>query len=114
MKVIFMGTPDFAVSTLSAIAEAGHEILLAVSQPDKPKGRGKQLQFPPVKQWAVEHDIPVYQPKRIKDPEAVEYRPDLTERDLRDAKIWLCQCPCVTASKIQRRCAHPVGSHQRR
>lgn len=73
MKVIFMGTPDFAVSTLSAIAEAGHEILLAVSQPDKPKGRGKQLQFPPVKQWAVEHDIPVYQPKRIKDPEAVEY-----------------------------------------
>ena len=73
MRVIFMGTPDFAVSVLAAVAEAGHEILLAVTQPDKPKGRGKQIQYSPVKEWAIEHDVPVYQPRRIRDGEAAEY-----------------------------------------
>ena len=50
MKVIFMGTPDFAVGTLEAIVAAGHEVVLAVTQPDKPKGRGKSMQYPPVKE----------------------------------------------------------------
>lgn len=72
MKVVFMGTPDFAVATVDAIAKAGHEIVMVVTQPDKPKGRGKEMQFPAVKTWAVEHDIPVYQPKRIRESEAVE------------------------------------------
>ena len=72
MKVVFMGTPDFAVATVDAIAKAGHEIVLVVTQPDKPRGRGKEMQFPAVKTWAIEHDIPVYQPKRIRDAEAVE------------------------------------------
>ena len=72
MKVVFMGTPDFAVATVDAIAKAGHEIVMVVTQPDKPKGRGKEMQFPAVKTWAVEHDIPVYQPKRIREPEAEE------------------------------------------
>ena len=49
MKVIFMGTPDFSVGTLEALIEAGHEVTLAVTQPDKPKGRGKSMQYPPVK-----------------------------------------------------------------
>lgn len=48
MRVIFMGTPDFSVGTLEALIEAGHEVCLAVTQPDKPKGRGKEMQFPPV------------------------------------------------------------------
>ena len=73
MRVIFMGTPDFAVSVLAAVAEAGHEILLAVTQPDRPKGRGKQIQYSPVKEWAIEHDVPVYQPRRIRDEEAAAY-----------------------------------------
>lgn len=73
MKVVFMGTPDFAVSTVEAIAEAGHEIVLVVTQPDKPKGRGKEVQFPPVKQWAVERNIPVFQPVRIREEEAVAH-----------------------------------------
>ncbi len=72
MKVIFMGTPDFAVGTLEALIEAGHEIVLVVTQPDKPKGRGGKMQFTPVKEVAVAHDIPVYQPKKIKEPECVE------------------------------------------
>ena len=53
MKVIFMGTPDFAVNTLEKIIEAGHEVMLVVTQPDKPKGRGNTMQFPPVKECAV-------------------------------------------------------------
>ena len=53
MKVVFMGTPDFAVATVDAIAKAGHEIVMVVTQPDKPKGRGKEMQFPAVKTWAV-------------------------------------------------------------
>lgn len=73
MKVVFMGTPDFAVETLKAIYEAGHEIILAVSQPDKPKGRSGKLQPTPVKEFAMEHDIPVFQPVKIRDEESVEY-----------------------------------------
>lgn len=68
-----MGTPDFSVGTLEALIAAGHEIVLAVTQPDKPKGRGKAMQFPPVKEAALLHDIPVYQPRRVREPECVEY-----------------------------------------
>ena len=71
MKVIFMGTPDFAVSTLNAIVEAGHEVILVVTQPDKPKGRGKEMAFSDVKSWAIEHDLPVFQPVRIREEEAI-------------------------------------------
>jgi len=72
MRVIFMGTPEFSVGTMEALIEAGHEVCLAVTQPDKPKGRGKGMQFTPVKEAALAHDIPVYQPERIKRPECVE------------------------------------------
>lgn len=80
MRVIFMGTPDFAAGILESILEK-HEVVLVVSQCDKPKGRGKEIQFPPVKQKAIEHGIPVYQPAKIKEAECVEelrrYQPDL-------------------------------------
>ena len=72
MKVIFMGTPDFSVGTLEALIEAGHEVALVVTQPDKPKGRGAKMQYTPVKEVAVAHNIPVYQPKRIREPECIE------------------------------------------
>ena len=57
MRIIFMGTPDFSVGTLEALVEAGHDVCLAVTQPDKPKGRGKEMQFTPVKEAAVKHGI---------------------------------------------------------
>lgn len=72
MKVVFMGTPDFAVGALEALTEAGHLITAVVTQPDKPKGRGKEVQMTPVKVCAKKHDIPVFQPVKIKEPEAVE------------------------------------------
>ena len=69
MKVVFMGTPDFSVGTLKAIVEAGHEVAAVVTQPDKPKGRGKELLMTPVKAEAVKHDIPVFQPERVRKNE---------------------------------------------
>ncbi len=72
MRVIFMGTPDFSVGTLNALAEAGHDVVLAVTQPDKPKGRGGKYQLTPVKEAAIGRGIPVFQPKRVRAPECIE------------------------------------------
>jgi len=69
MRVVFMGTPDFAVPTLAAIAARSDlaEVVAVVTQPDRPRGRGKKLSPSPVKAWAVTHDIPVLQPMRARD-----------------------------------------------
>ncbi len=72
MRIIFMGTPDFSVGTLEALVEAGHEVCLVVTQPDKPKGRGKEMQYTPVKEAALKYGIEVYQPRRIREAECVE------------------------------------------
>ena len=72
MKIIFMGTPDFSVGTLEALVQAGHEVVLAVTQPDKPKGRGGKMQYTPVKEAAIRHQIPVFQPKRVRALDCVE------------------------------------------
>ena len=72
MRVVFMGTPDFAVGTLEEIIKAGHEVAGVVTQPDKPKGRGKTLMPTPVKEVALKHEIPVYQPKKVREAEFVE------------------------------------------
>ncbi len=71
MKIVFMGTPDFARGALEALIAAGHEITAVVTQPDKAKGRSGQLQFTPVKECALEYNIPVMQPVKIKTPEAI-------------------------------------------
>ena len=80
MRVIFMGTPDFAVPSLEALLTK-HEVVLVVTQPDKPKGRGKKMVPTPVKACALEHGIAVLQPEKVKEPEFVEqlrsYEPDL-------------------------------------
>ena len=67
-----MGTPDFSVGTLEALVEAGHEVVLAVTQPDKPRGRGKEMQFTPVKECALKYNIPVFQPRRVREAECIE------------------------------------------
>lgn len=72
MKVVFMGTPDFAVGALEKIIEAGHEVTLVVTQPDREKGRGKEVAFSPVKECAIKHGINVFQPLKIRLPENVE------------------------------------------
>ena len=72
MKIVFMGTPDFAVPSLEALLKAGHEVAAVYTQPDKPKGRGHKLLPPPVKELAIKHDIPVYQPVSMRKEEAIE------------------------------------------
>lgn len=81
MKIIFMGTPDFAVGTLEALIEAGHEITLVVSQPDKPKGRGHELVPTAVKAAALAHNLRVYQPEKLRG-EAAEKMIRNTEADV--------------------------------
>ncbi len=73
MKVIFMGTPDFAVPTLRELVKSGANVVLAVTQPDRPKGRGGKMSQSPVKETALEYGIPVYQPDRIRRPEHIAY-----------------------------------------
>ncbi|MBO6015042.1 MAG: methionyl-tRNA formyltransferase, partial [Lachnospiraceae bacterium] len=72
MKIVYMGTPDYAVAPLEALIEAGHEVVLVVTQPDKRKGRGKELQMTPVKESALRHGIEVFQPVRIREKAGVE------------------------------------------
>lgn len=72
MKIVFFGTPDFSVGALEALIAAGHEVTAVVTQPDKAKGRSGQMQFPPVKECALKHNIPVFQPVKVKASEAVE------------------------------------------
>ena len=72
MKVVFMGTPDFAVGTLEAIVGAGHEVAAVVTQPDKPKGRGGVMAMSPVKECALRHGLTVLQPLKARSPEFVD------------------------------------------
>ena len=79
-RVVFMGTPEFAVPCLAALHEQC-EVMAVITQPDKPRGRGQKMMPSPVKAWAVEHDLPVYQPEKIKTEEFTakleEMKPDL-------------------------------------
>ena len=72
MKIVYMGTPDFAMPPLAALVENGYEVTAVITQPDKPKGRGKTLMPTPVKEEALKHEIPVYQPAKVRDPEFLE------------------------------------------
>lgn len=81
MRILFMGTPDFSVPCLKQLIEDGHKVVGAVTQPDKPKGRGHKLMPPPVKELAMEHQIPVFQPETLKNegflPQLKELNPEL-------------------------------------
>jgi methionyl-tRNA formyltransferase len=73
MRAAFLGTPAFAVPTLDRMVDAGHEVVCVVTQPDRPRGRGQQAAAPPVKEAALRLGLPVFQPERVRRPEAVEY-----------------------------------------
>lgn len=77
MRVLFMGTPDFAVATLEEIILAGHELIGVVTQPDKEKGRGGKLSFPPVKETALKYNLDIYQPRRVREPDFIQIVKDL-------------------------------------
>ena len=81
MRVVFMGTPDFAVQSLNALVDAGHEVTAVITQPDRPKGRGNKMAFPEVKTRALELGLPVHQPDSVKDEAFLEllksYNPEV-------------------------------------
>lgn len=78
MRIIFMGTPDFAVETLKQLVETGkNEIIAVITQPDRPKGRGQKMLMTPVKEYALEQHLPVYQPEKVKTPEFIKILQDL-------------------------------------
>jgi methionyl-tRNA formyltransferase len=70
LRIIYAGTPDFSVAALQALIESSHEVVAVYTQPDRPAGRGRGLRASPVKQKALEHNIPVYQPTTLKDTQA--------------------------------------------
>lgn len=82
LRIVFMGTPDFAVPTLEALIDSHHNVVGVFCQPDKAKGRGQRMQMPPVKEMAVEHVIPVFQPETLKD--------DSVKEDIKALKPDLC------------------------
>lgn len=128
MRIVFMGTPDFSVPALNALVDAGHEVAAVVTQPDRPKGRGKDVQMTPVKLQALEYGIPVYQPEKVKDPAFVEILKELHPGGDRSNRLrtdplkghsgysalWLRQYPCLPASKVPGSSSHPVGGDRRR
>ena len=110
MKILFMGTPEFAAVNLKAIVDK-HDVVAVVSQPDRPKGRGKKLQPTPVKEVALEYNIPVYQPEKIKDKEFVDFLKtidadvyvvvaDIVTGNSRYSKVWLRKCSWLVTSKV--------------
>ena len=116
MKIVYMGTPDFAVPPLAALVKAGYEVTAVVTQPDKPKGRGKTLMPTPVKEEAMKHEIPVYQPVKVRDPEFVEtltgLAPDLIivaafgqiiPKNSRNMAASTSMLPCFRNTEVQHR-----------
>ena len=124
MKLVFCGTPEFAVPTLEAVLAAGHNVELVVTQPDRPSGRGMELSIPPVKRTALLHGIPVVQPDKIKNnaefrARLESIRPDvilvvaygriIPQVDARSSNAWQHQSPCVPSTEVSRSRSYPVG-----
>lgn len=72
LRIVYMGTPDFAVESLKCLVEGGYNVVGVITMPDKPAGRGHKIQFSPVKQYAVEHNLPLLQPEKLKDEDFLE------------------------------------------
>ena len=127
MKILFMGTPLFAVPSLEALVAAGHQVVGVFSQPDKPKNRGMKLQPTPVKVCAQVHDIPVFQPTRLRDGAALEtirqLEPDLIvvaaygrilpQEILELSPAGVRQRPLLPAAQVPGGGPHQLGHPQR-
>ena len=89
LRIVFMGTPDFAVGSLQALVENGYNIVGVVTMPDKPSGRGHKIQYSAVKKYALDHDLPILQPEKLKD-----------EDFLRDLRAWNADLQIVVAFRM--------------
>ena len=123
MRILFMGTPDFAVPSLEALVAAGHEVVGVFSQPDKPKNRGMKLQPTPVKCCAQAHGLAVFQPTKLRDGTALEtivqLAPDLIVvaaygRILPQEILSYPQCALLPAAQVPGGGPHSLGHPERR
>ena len=73
IRIVYMGTPDFAVPTLDALVQGGYNVVGVITMPDKPAGRGHKVQYSPVKEYALAHDLPLLQPEKLKDEAFLEH-----------------------------------------
>lgn len=89
IRIVFMGTPDFAVPTLDALVSGGYNVVGVITMPDKPAGRGHKVQFSPIKQYALDHNLPLLQPEKLKD-----------EQFLSDLKAWQADLQIVVAFRM--------------
>ena len=127
MRILFMGTPDFAAVSLKRLVEDGHELCGVFTQPDKPRNRNK-VTFSPVKEYALSQGLTVYQPTKLRDGTALElvkslapelivvvaYGPYSAQGHSGRAAPWLRECPCVPAAQIPGFCPYQLGHAQRR
>jgi methionyl-tRNA formyltransferase len=109
MKIIFAGTPEFAVPALEALIQAGHEIVMVLTQPDRPAGRGMKLRASPVKLLALEHQLPVYQPESLK-PEAVQIDIAATQCDVMIVAAYGLIIPTAILNMPKKGCYNIHGS----
>jgi len=109
MKIIFAGTPEFAVPALAALIAAGHEIVMVLTQPDRPAGRGMKLRASPVKQLALEHKLPVYQPESLK-PDAVQAVIAAVQCDVMIVAAYGLIIPTAILNMPQKGCYNIHGS----
>lgn len=109
MRVIYAGTPEFAVPALQALIDAGHQIVMVLTQPDRPAGRGMQLKASPVKQLALQHGLPVYQPESLK-PELVQAEIAAVEADVMIVAAYGLIIPTPVLNMPKRGCYNIHGS----
>lgn len=109
MKIIFAGTPEFAVPALAALIKAGHEIVMVLTQPDRPAGRGMQLRASPVKQLALQHQLKVYQPESLK-PEDVQANIAVMECDVMIVAAYGLIIPTAVLNLPKKGCYNIHGS----
>ena len=121
MRIVFMGTPDFAVPCLARLIADGHEIAGVFTQPDKPKGRGYKLAPPPVKELALANGLPVWQPEKLRDGTALAVLRELAPQLIAVVaygRMLSCQrksliCRNMAASMCMDRCCQSTGVQRR-
>ena len=122
LRIVYMGTPEFAVEPLRCLVEGGYNIAGVITMPDKPAGRGHKVQFSPVKQYALEHGLPLLQPEKLKDEPLFEAFAclecgfadcgrfqDVAGGGMEHAAIGHLQPACFPASAVSRRSPHQLG-----
>ena len=114
MRIVFMGTPEFAVPSLNQLIQDGHNIVGVYTQPDKPKNRGMKLTPPPVKVVAQANHLPVFQPKTLKDEAVQQELAALAQGSAGAARKGLHQRPLLLVAKVSGCGSHQLGHAQRR